>query len=136
MRSYSSAIRLAVPNLVTFLAMGAGLTAIRLAIDGRFPGAAIALAVAGVADRLDGAVARVLRATSPFGAEFDSFADIVSFGVAPALIMYLWTLHSFSGVGFVPGIFYVGCTAARLTRFNLASAGLQSRTMRVTSIPA
>jgi len=89
LRWSSAVLRLAIPNAVTLLAMYAGLTAIRLAVDGKFAGAVVALAASGVADRLDGAVARLLRAASRFGAELDSFADLVSFGVAPALIMYL-----------------------------------------------
>jgi CDP-diacylglycerol--serine O-phosphatidyltransferase len=117
-------LRLAIPNLVTFLAMYAGLTAIRLAIEGSFAGAAVALAVAGLADRLDGAAARLLRAASRFGAEFDSFADVISFGVAPALVMYLWTLRAWGAWGFLPAVLFILCAALRLTRFNL-DAGTQ-----------
>ena len=115
------ALRLTIPNAITFLAMYAGLTSMRMAIDGEFAGAVVALAVAGVADRLDGAVARLLRATSRFGAEFDSFADVVAFGVAPALIMYLWALRPHGAVGFLPCVLFIACTALRLARFNLAS---------------
>jgi CDP-diacylglycerol---serine O-phosphatidyltransferase len=117
-------VRLAAPNAVTFVAMYAGLTAIRYAIDGAFQEAAIALALAGLADRLDGAVARLLRATSRFGAEFDSFADVVSFGVGPALIMYVWALREAGAWGFLPAVAYIACAALRLTWFNLtAEAG-------------
>jgi len=121
LRWSSAVLRLAIPNAVTLLAMYAGLTAIRLAVDGKFAGAVVALAASGVADRLDGAVARLLRAASRFGAELDSFADLVSFGVAPALIMYLWTLQSYGGWGFLLAVFYIVCAALRLRRFNLAS---------------
>jgi len=123
-RSLAVTMRLAAPNAVTFAAMYAGLTAIRYAIDGAFREAAIALALAGLADRLDGAVARLLHATSRFGAEFDSFADVVSFGVAPALVMYVWALRSSGAWGFLPGVTYIACAALRLTWFNLtADAG-------------
>ncbi len=101
-RPLAVTLRLATPNTVTFVAMYAGLTAIRYAIDGAFQEAAIALALAGLADRLDGAVARLLRATSRFGAEFDSFADVVSFGVAPALVMYVWALRPSGAWGIWP----------------------------------
>lgn len=121
MRSLGATLRLATPSMVTFAAMYAGLTAIRYAIDGAFQDAAIALAVAGLADRLDGAVARLLRATSRFGAEFDSFADVVSFGVAPALVMYVWALRPSGAWGYLPGVAYVACAALRLTRFNLTA---------------
>lgn len=121
-RSVGVTLRLAVPNVVTFTAMYAGLTAIRYAIEGSFREAAIALAIAGLADRCDGAVARLLRATSRFGAEFDSFADIVSFGVAPALIMYVWASWPLGAWGYLPSVAYIGCTALRLTRFNLTAS--------------
>lgn len=114
-------MRLAVPNIVTFAAMCAGLVAIRYAIEGAFADAVVALALAGLADRADGAVARLLRATSRFGAEFDSFADLVAFGVAPALIMYVWALRSYGALGFLPAVAYVAAVALRLTRFNLAA---------------
>jgi CDP-diacylglycerol--serine O-phosphatidyltransferase len=115
------ALRLAIPNAITFLVMYAGLTAIRCAIESRFALAVVALAVAGVADRLDGAAARVLRATSRFGAEFDSFADLISFGVAPALVMFLWALRPYGAWGYLPAVLCIACAALRLTRFNLAS---------------
>lgn len=120
-RSIEARVRLAAPNAITLLAMFCGLTAIRLAIDARFAGAAAALAIAGLLDRLDGATARLLGAATRFGAELDSFADVVSFGVAPAFLMYLWTLGPKGGWGFLPGAAYAACAALRLARFNLAS---------------
>lgn len=120
-QSLAVKVRLAAPNTVTFVAMYAGLTAIRYALDGAFQEAAIALAFAGLADRLDGAVARLLHATSRFGAEFDSFADVISFGVAPALVMYVWALRESGAWGFLPGVAYIACAALRLTWFNLSA---------------
>ena len=121
MQGRSATLRLTIPNAITFLAMYAGLTAIRFAIDGRFAAAVVGLAIAGVADRLDGAAARLLRASSRFGAEFDSFADLVSFGIAPALIMFLWALRPYGAWGFLPAVLCIACAALRLTQFNLAS---------------
>jgi CDP-diacylglycerol--serine O-phosphatidyltransferase len=120
-RPLSITLRRTAPNVVTFAAMLAGLIAIRCAIDDGFESAMIALALAGLADRLDGAVARLLRASSRFGAEFDSFADLVSFGLAPALVMYLWTLRPYGVWGFLPAVAYVLCAALRLARFNIAA---------------
>jgi CDP-diacylglycerol--serine O-phosphatidyltransferase len=121
MRSIVPKARFVAPNAVTFVVMGSGLCAIRFAGDGAYASAVIALAVAGVADRLDGAVARLLHAASRFGAEFDSFADIVSFGVAPALVIYDWGLRSLGLRGFLPSVIFVTCAALRLARFNLTS---------------
>src|SRR5512139_1808114 len=91
-----------IPNIMTMLGLCAGLVAIRFAIDGRWPQAATFIVVAGVIDGLDGRLARLLKATSRFGAEFDSLADFLSFGVAPALVLYLWTMQSVGPLGFVP----------------------------------
>src|ERR1700691_4084396 len=86
-----------VPNVLTLLALCAGMTAIRFALNGNFQGAVYAIIVAGVLDGLDGRVARLLKATSRFGAELDSLSDFVSFGVAPAAVLYLWTMAAFHG---------------------------------------
>src|SRR5438094_8162504 len=86
-------VRTLVPNLIALLALCAGLTAIRLAFEQRFEWAVAAIAFAALLDGLDGRVARLLKGTSRFGAELDSLADFVNFGVAPALILYVWGLH-------------------------------------------
>ncbi len=107
-----------IPNIMTMLGLCAGLVAIRFAIDGRWPQAAAAIVVAGVIDGLDGRLARLLKATSRFGAEFDSLADFLSFGVAPALVLYLWTMKSLGPLGFLPCLLFAVCSALRLARFN------------------
>jgi CDP-diacylglycerol--serine O-phosphatidyltransferase len=112
-----------VPNLLTLLGLCAGLTAMRFALEGRFGSAAVAVAVAGAIDGLDGRLARLLRATSRFGAEFDSLADFLSFGVAPAFIIYLWSLQRAGAVGYTPSLIFSVCMALRLARFNAALDG-------------
>ncbi|HEU0215847.1 MAG TPA: CDP-diacylglycerol--serine O-phosphatidyltransferase [Stellaceae bacterium] len=107
-----------VPNILTLLALCAGMTAIRFALNGNFQGAVYAIIVAGVFDGLDGRVARMLKATSHFGAELDSLSDFVSFGVAPAAVMYLWTMSSLHSVGWAIVLIYAVCCALRLARFN------------------
>jgi CDP-diacylglycerol--serine O-phosphatidyltransferase len=102
------------------LGLCAGLTGMRFALGGRFDAAVIAIAVAAVIDGLDGRIARLLKATSRFGAEFDSLADFLCFGVAPAFMLYLWSLHRFGGVGFIPSLMFAVCMALRLARFNAA----------------
>ncbi len=106
------------PNLLTMLGLCAGLTGMRLAIEGRFGTAAVAIVVAACIDGLDGRLARLLKATSRFGAEFDSLADFVCFGVAPAFILYSWSLQSLHGYGFMPCLMFAVCMALRLARFN------------------
>jgi CDP-diacylglycerol---serine O-phosphatidyltransferase len=107
-----------VPNLLTMLGLCAGLTAMRLALEGRFGSAAVAIAVAACIDGLDGRLARLLKATSRFGAEFDSLTDFLCFGVAPAFILYLWSLQTVGAYGFMPCIMFAVCMALRLARFN------------------
>jgi CDP-diacylglycerol--serine O-phosphatidyltransferase len=94
------------------------MTAIRFALNGNFQGAVYAIIVAGVLDGLDGRVARLLKVTSHFGAELDSLSDFVSFGVAPAAVMYLWTMSALHSVGWAIVLFYAVCCALRLARFN------------------
>ncbi|MFT8245813.1 CDP-alcohol phosphatidyltransferase family protein [Roseomonas sp. BN140053] len=106
------------PNILTMLGLCAGLTAVRFAFDGRWEPALTLIVVAGAIDGIDGRLARLLKATSRFGAEFDSLSDFVSFGVAPALVLYLWTLHDARGVGFIPCLMFAVCMALRLARFN------------------
>jgi CDP-diacylglycerol--serine O-phosphatidyltransferase len=107
-----------IPNLMTLVGLCAGLTAIRLGIEEHFGGAAKAILLAAVIDGLDGRLARLLKAVSRFGAEFDSLTDFLCFGVAPAFVIYLWSLHGLHGYGFVPPLIFAVCMALRLARFN------------------
>ena len=109
-----------IPNILTMLGLCSGLTAMRFAFEGRFGAAAVAIVVSAAIDGLDGRIARLLKATSRFGAEFDSLADFLCFGVAPAFILYMWTLQSAGGFGYVPGLLFSVCMALRLARFNAA----------------
>ena len=108
------------PNLLTLLALCSGVTAIRLAAEGRFEFAVTAILIAIVLDALDGRLARYLEGTSRFGAELDSLADFVNFGVAPAVMLYIWSLSSLHNLGWVVClVLAIGC-ALRLARFNVA----------------
>ncbi len=127
-----------IPNVLTLLALCAGMTAMRFAMGGNFVGAVFAIIVAGIFDGLDGRIARLLKSTSSFGAELDSLADFVSFGVAPAAVLYLWTMSSLHGVGWAIVLFYAVCCALRLARFNIEAGGASpAHTARFfTGIPA
>src|SRR4030081_2537610 len=94
-------VRMLVPNVITLLAICAGLTAIRLSTEGRMELAVAAIVFAAVLDGLDGRVARMIKGQSKFGAELDSLADFVNFGVAPGLILYFWQLHDLNNVGWI-----------------------------------
>src|SRR5437868_15266515 len=107
-----------IPNVLTLLALCAGMTAIRFAVNGNFEAACYAIIVAGIFDGLDGRMARLLKSTSRFGAELDSLADFISFGVAPALVLYLWTMTALHSVGWAIVLFFAICCALRLARFN------------------
>src|SRR5436305_7340956 len=107
-----------VPNVLTLLALCAGMTAIRFAISGDFEAACYAIIAAGIFDGLDGRMARLLKATSRFGAELDSLSDFVSFGVAPAAVLYLWTMAQLHSIGWAIVLFFAVCCALRLARFN------------------
>ncbi len=112
-----------VPNLLTLIGLCAGLTALRFGLEGRFGAAAVAIVVAGAIDGLDGRLARLLKATSRFGAELDSLADFLCFGVAPAFILFLWSLQRAGGFGYTPCLIFAVCMALRLARFNAALDG-------------
>jgi len=112
-------VRTLVPNLITLLALCAGLTAIRLAVEGRLEIALGAIVFAAVLDGIDGRVARMLKGTSRFGAELDSLADFVNFGVAPALILYFWDLHQLQSAGWIAAMVFAICAGLRLARFNV-----------------
>ena len=109
-----------IPNIMTMLGLCCGLVAIRFAFEERFEQAATLILVAGVIDGLDGRLARLLKATSRFGAEFDSLSDFLCFGVAPAMVLYLWTMHDYRSLGFAPCLLFAVCMALRLARFNAA----------------
>lgn len=112
-----------VPNILTMIGLCAGLSAMRFGLDGHFGRSAVALVFAGCIDGLDGRIARMLRATSHFGAEFDSLSDFLCFGVAPPFILYLWSLHNGGRYSFLPCILFTVCMALRLARFNAAITG-------------
>jgi CDP-diacylglycerol---serine O-phosphatidyltransferase len=111
-------VRMLVPNLITLLALCAGLTGIRLAIEGKLEWAVAAIVFAAVLDGIDGRVARALKGTSRFGAELDSLADFVNFGVAPALILYFWGLHELGHAGWIAAMVLAISAGLRLARFN------------------
>ena len=110
-----------IPNALTLLALCAGATAIRLALTERWELAVAAVGVAMLLDALDGRIARLMKATSRFGAELDSLADVVNFGLTPALMVYLWALGDTGGLGWALALVYVICCALRLARFNTAN---------------
>jgi CDP-diacylglycerol--serine O-phosphatidyltransferase len=111
-------VRMLVPNVITLLAICAGLTAIRLSTEGRMELAVAAIVFAAVLDGLDGRVARMIKGQSIFGAELDSLADFVNFGVAPGLILYFWQLHELSNVGWIAAMVFAISGGLRLARFN------------------
>ena len=115
--------RAIVPNVVTLLALCAGLTSIPLSMQGRFGWAVWAILVAAILDGIDGRVARLLKSTSNFGAQLDSLADFVNFGVAPALLLHIWTLKGAGPIGWIAAMVYAICAALRLARFNAALDG-------------
>jgi len=106
------------PNMLTLLALCAGLTAIRYGIAEKWDRAVVALVVAAFLDGLDGRIARLLQATSKFGQELDSLADAISFGVAPAVLMYLWSLQHGKSMGWAVALLFAVCAVLRLARFN------------------
>ena len=111
-------IRVVIPNLVTLAALAMGLTSIRFAIEGKFEIAVLAVMVAAILDGLDGRIARAIRGTSRFGAELDSLADFVDFGVAPALILYCSSLKQIESFGWFAVLVFAIAAALRLARFN------------------
>jgi CDP-diacylglycerol--serine O-phosphatidyltransferase len=111
-------LRAMVPNAITAAALCVGLTGIRFAIAGDFERSVQAVILAGMLDGIDGRAARLLKAQSRFGAELDSLADSISFGVAPALIIYLWTLQSLPSIGWFAALAFAICCVLRLARFN------------------
>jgi CDP-diacylglycerol--serine O-phosphatidyltransferase len=111
-------LRAVIPNAVTALALCSGLTGIRFGISGEWDKAVMFVAFAAVLDGMDGRIARALKGQSRFGAELDSLSDLVAFGVAPALIVYLWVLRDWTPYGWIFALAYAVCMALRLARFN------------------
>jgi CDP-diacylglycerol--serine O-phosphatidyltransferase len=112
-----------IPNLLTMLGLCAGLTSMRFGLEGRFGSAAVAIVLAAAIDGLDGRLARLLKATSRFGAEFDSLSDFLCFGVAPPFVLYLWSLQRGGAYGYAPCVMFAVCMALRLARFNASLDG-------------
>jgi CDP-diacylglycerol--serine O-phosphatidyltransferase len=113
-------VRVLIPNLITLLALCAGLTGLRLAIEGKIEYALAAIVFAAALDGIDGRIARMIKGTSRFGAELDSLADFVNFGVVPALILYFWGLHELRSAGWIAAMVFAICAGLRLARFNVA----------------
>jgi CDP-diacylglycerol--serine O-phosphatidyltransferase len=113
--------RMILPNAITLIGVCIGLSSIKFAIDGKFAIAIIAILFAGLMDALDGRIARLIKGTSKMGKELDSLGDVISFGVAPALIMYFWNLQYLDKLGWFVCLTYVVCVALRLARFNVNS---------------
>jgi CDP-diacylglycerol--serine O-phosphatidyltransferase len=124
------------PNLITTASLFAGFFAIVAAIDGRFVAAAWAIFASLILDGLDGRVARMTHSTSSFGVQYDSLADLVAFGVAPALLVYLWALKPFKQFGWVAAFLFVVCGALRLARFNVQTGTIDPRYFNGMPIPA
>lgn len=119
-RRFGVPVRYLLPNLITLLALCSGVTAIRLGIEGRYQLAVAAVMLAVVLDAVDGRLARLLKGTSRFGAELDSLADFINFGVAPAILLYIWSLNELRTGGWVIALVLAICCALRLARFNVA----------------
>ena len=115
--------RVILPNILTLIGVCIGLTSIKFSFDGNFQLAIIAVIVAAVIDGLDGRIARLIKGTSKVGKELDSLTDVISFGVAPAFIMYFWSMSQIGRLGWLISLIYVVCVALRLARFNVNSEG-------------
>ena len=113
--------RVILPNMLTLIGVCIGLTSIRFALDEKFEFAIIAIIFAALFDWLDGRIARLIKGTSEVGKELDSLADVISFGVAPAFVMYFWKLNELGRFGWLLCLIYVSCVALRLARFNVNS---------------
>ena len=115
--------RVILPNTLTLIGVCIGLTSINFALNGNYKLSIIAILLAAIIDGLDGRIARLIKGTSKVGKELDSLTDVISFGVAPAFIMYFWQLNSLGKVGWLISLIYVVCVALRLARFNVNSVG-------------
>ena len=117
----SKKTRIILPNMFTLVGVCIGLSSIKFAFNGKFELSIIAILVAAIIDGLDGRIARLIKGTSQVGKELDSLTDVISFGVAPAFIMYFWSLNQLGRVGWLICLIYVVCVALRLARFNVSS---------------
>lgn len=124
------------PNLITTGSLFAGFYAILAAIDGRFYAAAWAILISLILDGLDGRIARLTQSTSGFGVQYDSLADLVAFGVAPGILVFLWALKPFKQFGWAAAFLFVVCGALRLARFNVQQGSMDPRYFNGLPIPA
>jgi CDP-diacylglycerol--serine O-phosphatidyltransferase len=124
------------PNIFTSLNIFCGFYAVIAAIDGKFYAAAISIIIAGLFDNLDGKIARATNTTSKFGVEYDSLADLISFGLAPGLMMYLWALKPLGRIGWLAAFLFMACGALRLARFNTRIGTISSDYFMGLPIPA
>ena len=115
--------RVILPNTLTLIGVCIGLTSINFALNENYKLSIVAILIAAIIDGLDGRIARLIKGTSKVGKELDSLTDVISFGVAPAFIMYFWQLNSLGKVGWLLALIYVVCVALRLARFNLSTGG-------------
>ena len=118
--------RILLPNTLTIIGVCVGLSSIKFALDSRFDLSIVAILFAAIFDGLDGRIARLIKGTSKVGKELDSLTDVMSFGVAPAFIMYFWHLNEIGKIGWLLSLFYIVCVALRLARFNVSSNPIQS----------
>ena len=114
--------RYMLPNIITLIGVSLGITSIKYSLDGNFTMAVIFILIASLLDALDGRVARLIKGTSDFRKELDSLTDFVSFGIAPAFIIYFWELNSYGKIGWAIVLIFSICCVLRLARFNLTSA--------------
>ncbi len=124
------------PNIFTSLNLFCGFYAIISSINGKFVPAAVAIIIAGIFDALDGKIARATNTTSKFGIEYDSLADLISFGLAPGLMMYLWALQPLGRIGWLAAFLFMACGALRLARFNTQTGTISSDYFVGLPIPA
>jgi len=124
------------PNLFTSSSLFGGFYSIIASIHGRYEAAAIAIIISAIFDCLDGRIARFTKTTSHFGTEYDSLSDLVSFGVAPAILAYLWALEPFGRLGWLAACMYVICGALRLARFNVEKTSSDGSFFKGLPIPA
>ena len=124
-----------VPNLMTMLGLCAGLTSMRFGLEGRFGSAAVAIVVAAAIDGIDGRLARLLKATSRFGAEFDSLSDFLCFGVAPPFVLYLWSLQRGGAYGFAPACYSLSAWRCGSLASTLPWMARRNRLMRTIFSP-
>jgi CDP-diacylglycerol--serine O-phosphatidyltransferase len=124
------------PNLITLLSMFAGFYSVVASLNSDYEHAAWAIMVASVFDVLDGWVARITHTATRFGIEIDSLADVISFGIAPGILVYTWTLSSFGRIGWLGSFFLVACAALRLARFNVQMGGAEKKHFTGLPTPA